>query len=676
MQNKMKITYLCFLAVGLIVSCSPHSKMSQDTSLQDEDTYLLRIGNEHVLAEEFLHMLSKNRDFDEEEQKLSPEEFEENFNLFINYKLKVQEAEALGMHESEEFRREFDTFKEDLKKPYLLENSLQEGELRKAYSRMQEVVHAKHILLRFPPRASKEDSISVFRMAQNIKEKAVKGARFEELALEYSQDPSVKTNKGDLGYFTSLQMVYPFEDAVYNLQIGEISEPVLTSFGYHIIKLEDRKPNPGQIKVSHILVRTDPSDPISEDRARRKITDIYTELQKESTSWEEVCSAYSEDESTKNSGGELPWFGVGSFIKEFENTAFSLKEIGEISSPVKSPYGYHVIRLEKTKPLASYEEMEESLKSKILRDSRSQLIQSQVLAIQKSKYNFKENSLIIQKVEEILNNQPKDLPNSKKAIEEKSLMDSTLFEISGNPKTVIDFLAFIEKDEAVVKTKNQDFFRPWLDEYIRASLNDAEENDLKANNEEFRLLIKEYRDGILLFNLMNEMVWQKALLDSSGQQEYYEKHRDHYKWEPRTEALIVKLNNSKLVPRAEAFLKDRTYQGDLKSEIERLFEDQSPIAYQVYQGVFEYKQHAILKNLPTMDKNFQKITVDGKSHFILLGKKYPAGPKAFTETKGKVIQDYQESLDKDLISLLKKNYIIQVNEDEKNRIAHIVVAQN
>ncbi|GAB4107627.1 peptidylprolyl isomerase [Echinicola sediminis] len=658
------------------MACSPHSKVSQDALVQDTATYLVKIGNEDVPADEFLHMLSKDRDFDEEEQKLSPEEFEDNFNLFINYKLKVKEAEALGMHESEEFRREFQTFKEDLKKPYLLENSLQEGELRKAYSRMQEVVHAKHILLRFPPKSTREDSIAVFRMAQNIREKAETGTPFEELALEYSQDPSVENNNGDLGYFTSLQMVYPFEDAVYNLQTGQISEPVLTSFGYHLIQLVDRKPNPGQIKVSHILVRTDPTDPISTDRARRKIADIYTELQKESTSWDEVCSAYSEDEATKNSGGELPWFGVGAFIKEFENVAFSLKEAGEISSPVKSPYGYHIIRLEDTKPLPPYEEMEKSLKSKILRDSRSQLIQSQALAILKSKYSFSENDPIIQETGTVLNEQPQALLDAKNKLENKNLLDSTLFEITTGPKTVKELIAFIERDEAVVKTKPGNFYRPWLNAFIAASLNEAEENDLTANNEEYRLLIKEYRDGILLFNLMNEMVWQKALLDSAGQQEFYENNQSDYMWEPRAEALIVKINSSQLSPKTEAFLKDKAYGPGLKPEVERLFEDQSPIDYQVSQGVYEYKQHPVLKSLTNLEKNFQKTTYEGKPYFIVLGKKFPKGPKAFNETKGKVIQDYQESLDKELIGLLKKNYIIHVNEDEKNRIANIVVNQN
>ncbi|WP_200974607.1 peptidylprolyl isomerase [Echinicola sp. 20G] len=672
----MKTTYLGFLAMGMILACSPKTQVNQSTSPSDEPQYLLTVGNENVPADEFLHMLSKNRDFNQSGEKLSPEEFEENLSLFIDYKLKVKEAEALGMHESEDFIREFGTFKEDLKKPYLLENSLQEGELRKAYSRMQEVVHAQHILLRFPPNASKDDSIAVLRMAINLKEKAEGGANFGELALEYSQDPSVSTNQGDLGYFTSLQMVYAFEDAVYQLQEGQVSDPVLTSFGYHIIKLIDRKPNPGQVRVSHILVRTDPADPVSEDRARRKITDIYTELQKDDVSWDEVCKAYSEDNATKNSSGNLPWFGVGAFIKEFENAAFSLREEGEISAPVKSPYGYHIIRLEEMKPIASYEEMEESLKSKILRDSRSDLIQSQVVAIQKSKYNFKENTAIINASISSMKQSSGGISNAHQILSGENLMDSTLFSIDAKPKKVSDLVSFIETDEVVIKPSQRNQFKAWLDKFIETSLAETEEMDLLANNEDYRLLIKEYRDGILLFNLMNEMVWQKALKDSAGLQEYFTTHQDQYQWKDRVQALIVKINKTSVKSPVQEFLTDKSFNSQLKSELTNYLEkEHSPLEFSIDQGTYEYTDHPVLKNA-ALQKKLQQVTIDNKTYIVLLGKQFPAGPKAFNETKGKVIQDYQESLDQNLISLLKENYIIQINEDEKNRIADIVVTQN
>ncbi|WP_137401173.1 peptidylprolyl isomerase [Echinicola rosea] len=671
----MKTTYQCLWVLGLLVACSPNSKVSQSTPPSDGPQYLLTVGNENVPAEEFMHMLSKNREFDQQEDKLSKEEFEENFELFLNYKLKVKEAEALGMDESVEFLREFNAFKEDLKRPYSLETSLQEGEIRKAYSRMQDVVHAQHILLRFPGNSSREDSVAVFRMAVKLKERAEAGEVFSKLAEEYSQDPSVKNNQGDLGYFTSLQMVYPFEDAVYQLKPGQVSDPVLTDFGYHVIKLLDRKPNPGQVKVSHILIRTDPTDPISEDRAKRRITDIYGALQKEDTSWEEVCQLFSEDVGTKENGGELPWFGVGAFLKEFEDAAFGLTEIGEISSPVKTSYGYHIIRLEDEKPLAPYEELEESLKSKILRDSRSVLINSQVTAIQKSRYNFVENGPLVAVAKEQVTGQPKGLKDLREVYTAQNLLDSTLFTIDGESKKVGDFVDFVEQDEVVVKVERKEPFDAWFKKFVEISLDQAEEADLLANNDDFRLLVNEYREGILLFNLMNERVWQKALKDTAGLMEYFEGHRDQYMWEERAEALIVKV----LAPEAEGpvreYLANTRYQGGLKEALEDHLSTLSTLSYKVDEGVFEVHNDPILKTLE-IQSGLQEVEVNNKPYIVLLGKQYPAGPKAFEETRGQVIKDYQEHLNQSLISVLKQNFIVQINEDEKERIENIVVAQD
>ncbi|AWW33121.1 peptidylprolyl isomerase [Echinicola strongylocentroti] len=671
----MKTTYQWLCVLGFLVACSPNSKVSQNTSLSDEPQYLLTVGNENVPAEEFLHMLSKNRDFDQASEKLSEKDFEDNFELFINYKLKVKEAEALGMDQSEEFQREFNAFKEDLKKPYVLETSLQEGETQKAYARMKDMVHAQHVLLRFPPRAVKADSIAVFKMATKIKEKAETGEDFSKLALEYSQDPSVQKNQGDLGYFTSLQMVYPFEDAVYQLQPGEISNPVLTDFGYHIIKLIDRKPNPGQVKVSHILVRTDPTDPLTEDRARRKITDIYSALQNDDTSWKSVCTTYSEDASSRENGGTLPWFGVGSLMKEFEEAAFSLSELGEISSPVKTSYGYHIIRLEDKKPLASYEEMEESLRSKILRDSRSELIRSQVTAIQKARYQFSENTPIIHQAQQLAYEHSPNLNDIRKVYAAQHLMDSTLFSIGSAERKVAEFVEFVEKDNAVVKTDKKKPFDAWMEKFTESTLNQTEEADLMTHNDDYRLLVNEYKEGILLFNLMNEQVWQKALKDTAGLMEYFENHRDRYTWDSRTEALLVTVLDPVAKKPTNDFLRNKNYQQGLKAELQEQLEDISTLSYKIEEGTFEISKHAVLREIGHQAK-LQEVTVNNKSYIVLLGKQYPPGPKAFNETRGKAIKDYQEYLDQNLIGLLKQNYIIQVNEDEKARIQNIVVEQN
>jgi peptidyl-prolyl cis-trans isomerase SurA len=669
MSSLMNRKHLGIFLLILAFSCSPKTTMKQDEDQVQKERPLLTIGSEEIYADEFLHLLNKNRQFQDKESKITPEEFDNNWDLFINYKLKVLEAENLGLDTVEEFKREFDMFKEDLIKPYLIKNSLQEGELIKAYNRMKEVVKASHILLQFPNNASREDSVAVLTMAMKLKSEAEAGADFNELAVQYSDDPSVQENKGNLGYFTSLQMVYAFEDAAYALKINEVSAPVLTSFGYHIIKLEDRKPNPGEIRVSHILVRAQIGDPVAEERALRKIGDIYTELRKPESVWEEVCQLYSEDLATRNSGGNLPWIGLGAVIPEFERVAFALNEEGEISPPVKTPFGFHIIRLEERKPIASYEEMEQSLKSRILRDSRSTLIQSQVTAIQKSKYGFYENNETIDKLQEIFSLRLEAL---RKQVDEKQLGNEILFGSDYGTKTVIDFLSFIDLGNQSFKAGNKSQFEAWYEKFVESSLNEAEERDLMANNEEYKLLVKEYRDGILLFSLMNEKVWQKALEDSIGQINFYQDHIDRYQWRERVQAVIVTMGKEEQTNSVRRFLSDKKYLPNLVDRLENTFLLNNPLSFNLQDGVFEWQNHPVLKQA-AKTKGFQELKIEGRTYFVVIGENIAPGPKRFEETRGKVIQDYQEYLDKSIVSSLKENYNILINEDEKQKILDLVV---
>lgn len=663
-----------FLSILLIatISCSPKTTIQQSGQQEEIKEPLLVIGEEEISGDEFLYMLSKNRQFQSAEEKIDSSDFYNNLDLFINYKLKVREAENLGLDKTEEFFREFEMFKDDLTQPFLIKNSLQEGELMKAYNRMKEVVKASHILLQFPPNASQADSISVLRMALKLKEDAENGADFNQLAFEHSDDPSAKDNRGSLGYFTALQMVSPFEDAAFNLQAGQISDPILTDFGYHIIKLEDRMPNPGEIKVAHILVRAQGTDPVSEERVLRKVGEIYTELQKPESSWEEICALYSEDPGTRNSGGALPWISLGTVIPEFERSAFSLQEEGEISPPTRTPFGYHIIRLEERRPLPAFEEMEPMIKSRVLRDSRSTLIQSQVIAIQKSRYGFDDNEANVATVKQIFDtNSPAD---AKRIIGERGLSTSGLFVVSGETKTVQDFLDYLDAEQLSVRGSQKSGFTGDFEKFVASTLQETEVNDLMSNNAEYKLLIQEYRDGILLFSLMNDQVWQKAIEDSIGQVGFYQEHIDRYRWDERVQALILTMGKEESIPSVRRFLADKKYLPNLSSRLENTFLINSPLAFTYEEGIYEWSSHSVLRQVD-VSKTFQEIVLEGKTRFVILGDKIPPGPKKFEETRGKVIQDYQDYLDKSLVSKLRDSYNIQINEQEKRKLYETAVGK-
>jgi peptidyl-prolyl cis-trans isomerase SurA len=651
MKHRTTSAYLFLFLLACVISYQ--SNLLAQTAHEP----LLIVGGKPVAKNELIYLLGKTQATEPGKSGMSREEFEENMTLFINYKLKVREAETKGLDQTEEFKMEFESFKENLKAPFLIKNSLEGGELRKAYSRLQEVIKASHILIQFPPNASSEDSISVLKMALKVKSELESGKDFNNTALEYSDDPSAKQNNGDLGYFTALQMVQPFEDAAYTMKLGEISNPVLTNFGYHIIKVQDRQANPGKVQVSHILVGIDPSNSNGEDLAKRKINDIYTQIQKKTTVWEDIVSNFSEDPSSSKLAGLLPWFSIGSMIPEFEMAAFMLTEVGEISPPIRTQYGYHILRLENKKPLDSFENLEESIKSRILRDSRSTMIRSQVMAIQKSRYNFGENERTVATIRATVNLALKS--EFRSLLNSNLLSNLEIFKINDKSFVTLDFLNFVDEEDTAIRTNLTpiDF---WYERFLASELNNTEEKDLATNNEDYKMLLNEYRDGILLFSLMNQEVWQKGIEDSLAQYEYFRKNITKYQWEKRVDAFLVKVFDLSKASEAKSFLAGKSLNKELISNFEENYLKNSPLAFQIEQGLFEYKNHPLLSKV-NLDIPYQELEFNNELTLVLLGEKYPAGPKRFEETRGFVIRDFQDYLDEQLIAQIRKKYPVTVN---------------
>lgn len=627
---------------------------------QEQGETLFTLGKKAVDKEELIYLITKGKTVENSAATLSREEFEANFELFINFKLKVAEAEAQGLDKSEEFFLEFASFKETLIAPFLIKNSLEEGELRKVYSRMQEVVRASHILFQFPSNATQSDSLAVLTQVLKVKAALENGDDFSTLALDNSDDPSAKINKGDLGYFTGLQMIQQFEEAAYNLPLGSISDPVLTDFGYHIIQVKDRKPNPGEVSVSHILVRFDPENVAQEENARRRISDIYAAIQQENTVWEEIVKQSSEDPATKDQGGVLPWFGVGTMIPEFELAAFSLAEIGEISPPLKTPYGYHILRLEGKRALQSYEELEQSIKSKILRSSKSGMIQSQVVAMQKARYGFAENETAISSLSAAFASATLDTFGAE--LTAKGLSKTPLFTLQGSSFTTADLLKYALQEEITPKGSGG-FFDRWYAKFVSHSLANTEEKDLEANNNDYQALLKEYRDGILLFSLTNQEVWQKGINDSLGQVQYYNQNIQNYQWKNRIEGYLVKINNSVKLEPARKALQTKGYDPASFAAFEA---SNTAGDYSTELGTFEYEAHPLLSKVDR-SKTYQELQYEGSTFLIVLGKTLPAGPKKFEEVRGPVIRDYQAELEKKLNERLRAKFPVQVNAAVKEQ---------
>ena len=355
---------------------------------KNDSPILMEIGDKKITLEEFEAIYNKNSD----NKKNTKEEVEDYLDLYIKFKLKVVEAEDLGMDTLPAFIQELEGYRKQLAQPYLSDREVTEKLIEEAYERMKYDVKAAHILVKVTLEADPKDTLAAYNKIMKIRKRIVGGEDFEKVAAEVSEDPSAKNNQGNLGYFSAFQMVYPFETAAYETEVGKISMPVRTSFGYHLVKTIDKRKARGIMKVAHIMVRADKKLGEEEiNQKKEKIDEIYAKVTAKDADFTALARQYSEDKESAKRGGELPAFGAGKMVEEFETAAFALENDGDISVPILTDYGWHIIKRLELKNLESYEELYPTLKAKVARDSRANKSKEIVIENIKKENNFKED---------------------------------------------------------------------------------------------------------------------------------------------------------------------------------------------------------------------------------------------------------------------------------------------
>jgi peptidyl-prolyl cis-trans isomerase SurA len=540
-----KLTYILLGTILLLHACS-----GIRTS-KSEKEFLFKLEEEPVSIEEFLYVYQKNN-FNRDSTDLR-KDINDYLDLYINFKLKVKEAKDMGLQNSESFIEEFNTYKDQLAKPFLTENKVTDSLVREAYERMKNEVRAQHILIEVDQYAEAEDTLEAYRKISDIRQKALAGEDFSILARKHSEDPSAAGNSGDLGYFTALQMVYPFENAAYNTRVGAISEPIRTRFGYHLVKVTDRRKSLGQVKVSHIMIRaTEGMQRQDTLAAIQKINAIAQKL-KQGEDWFELVSQYSEDISSKSNGGALPWFSMGNMIPSFADASFALKEKGAISRPVRTPYGWHIIRLEDRKTLDPFDVVKDDIEQKVRKDSRSEINQKMLLERLKRENNFKDQEKIAQLGFNLADSSL--LTGNWTFDPQQQNLNTPMFSIGNKEYLLHNFFEYLsDKDKAVSGVSPRQYMKMQYEQFQEESLLNYEKEHLAEKYMEYRLLEQEYRDGILLFQLMDEKVWSKAVADSSGLNQYYLQNQENYQWEERAEALIIQTEDQKLLDEVKYWL--------------------------------------------------------------------------------------------------------------------------
>lgn len=543
--------YILFLVSFIVIlySCTIQKKSAPGTA------ELFSIDSTPTIADEFIYVYEKNN-FNND-SLYYPNDVDTYFNLFVNFKLKVAAAKSAGIDTTRAFLDEYKTYKDQLIRPYLSETKEQELLVAEAYEHMKYEVDASHILISANESAPPEDTLAAYEKIFEIYQKAREGEDFEQLAASYSEDPSAAANKGRLGYFTAFQMVYAFEDAAYKTPVDSISNILRSRFGYHILKVHDKRPYSGQVKVSHIMV-TNQNGTIDENTMKNKIFEIHEQVIG-GADWNELCRKFSDDQRTKNEGGKLPFIGLRQINDEaFENVAFGLQNPGDISDPVRSRFGWHIIKLEEKQGLQPFDEMEEELKQKVSKDERALRSKKAVVASLKQLNDFKMNDSGSTALNDLADSSL--LNGNWKPVVSDSTLQKVVFSIGEQNFKVDDIINEIQfRQRRRTGITPGQYMHELLDGYIEKCLIEYEEKQLVKNNRDFRMLLNEYYEGILLFEIMNKKVWGKAVEDTVGIQAYFEKYQENYYWDQRAEAAIFQSDDKSNIASIKNELENNPY---------------------------------------------------------------------------------------------------------------------
>ncbi|MDP4683882.1 MAG: peptidyl-prolyl cis-trans isomerase [Crocinitomicaceae bacterium] len=628
-------------------------------ALAQKDPVLLEINGKPVTKSEFLQIYLKNNN-DPKYDKVSLDEYLE---LFKKFKLKVAEAEALGYDTIPKLKKELDGYRKQLALPYLIDSAKNEALVKEAYDRTKNEVRASHILIRLESNASPADTLSAYNRIMSLKKRIENGEAFENVAKgkNGSDDPSAANNGGDVGFFTAFQMVYPFEDMAYNTPVNNISEPFRTRFGYHILKVTDKRPARGTIKTAHIMVAVS-KDASKDDiqAAEKKINELHEKL-KAGENFEALASDHSDDPSTSNKGGVLPQFGTGTttrMVPVFEDVAFSLKNDGDFSSPVRTEYGFHIIKRLEWKDVQAFTEMKKELQGRVNKDERSKKTQDSFVSKLKNEYGYKDYSKKALKwfIKNIDSTYYVGKWNADKLKSNKPVF--TLGKEKFTQQQFADYMEVnfrnVRKDDAKVVIKQQ--FLAWEKEAILAS----EEGKLAGKHPEFKALVNEYHDGILLYEIMTDKVWNKAMKDTTGLREFFNVNRSKYMWGNRVDAVVYECLNMDIANEVTKMLKNDTINS--KHVLDKINKD-SELNLRVRTNKFDKESTSFLKGRDMKIGLNKAFELDGKFYIIKVTELLDPKEKEFSEAKGAATSDYQNYLEKNWLEELAKKHAIKINYD-------------
>lgn len=654
----MTTSRLATLAFFLLATLAPLRATPPTDSLPG-DPVLLTVGDREVHVSEFRYIYEKNNPKAAELYK--EDNLREYLGLFINFKLKVAEGYATGLDTLPALREEMDTYRRQLAGPYLTEKQIAEGLAREAYDRMKTEVRASHILLAVPVGAMGSDTVAAYEKIKTIREKALKGQSFESLARQYSDDPSAAMNGGDLGYFRGLRMVYEFENVAYQTPVGQVSQIFRTEFGYHILKVVDKRPSRGVVTVAHLMLRA-PSGISTEDSvaAKRKIDELYKRAKKKSANWDELVTQFSDHGPSKGNGGRLDPFAAGGLgLPTFEEAAFSIKKPGKVAKPVHSPYGWHIIKLIEREPVAPYDSMAADLRRQVLGKSRAKANKERLFETLKTRHNLR-----IDGTAEVwlkANAEPLILAaNTRSPGSDLDLRRPLAYLSTTDTLFSADLMEYLTKNNRSIQGASYEArVLDGFGKLQRYALEEFELDNLPSREPAYASLLREFEEGTILFRLMEEKVWNKAIADTAGLRTFFAANRDNYHFEERVKASMYSVPDLETLAQLKSTLEKEPALS--QNELLARFNQSSALNLQINDGTYGRGQNKLLDKVEWAmgDTTVQ----EGKRYVLVrIEQVLPARQKTLAESRGLAIADYQAKLEEEWLKSLRVKYPVELDE--------------
>lgn len=625
---------------------------------------LLTISEEPVLANEFVRVYNKNLNLVQDD---SQKEVESYLELFINYKLKLAEARFLGYDKDPVYLRELRSYKNQLTQNYLTDNNVTDDLVLEAYDRTLNEIRVQHVLVRV--KEFETDTLKAYTEIQAFQER-LKNDTFESLKKEVHDGKSVFVE--DLGFFTAFKMVYNFETTAFNTKVGEISNPFRTKFGFHVLKVLEKRKSKGQVSVAHIMIANTQKDTMLV--AKDRIQELYR-LLLQGEDFGNLAKQFSDDKSSSMRNGKLKPFKSGQINSiSFENTAFSLKEKGDISEPIQTEFGWHILKLINKQPVDEFKKIKEDLEDQVRKDSRSQLVKVKMLDKLLAHYKLKglNPNIALLKSNIIYNSSNNTWELSDNFNDLRSILT-----IQKTSYSYRDFLIFLNKNNKLTN-KNRTTKLTLNKQYklfLEQSVFQYQKDNLENENQDFANILNEYREGLLLFELMQDKIWEGAKNDSVGIKAFYNLNKEYYLWPDRVVGSVVRSSNLKNVKKVRKLwikgytnqmideLLNKTKQNVIFSNGEfALGESPLPQSFTITPGVESGVKSPI-----------SKVIEENNSFYVVnINEFKPQSQKSLEEAKGQLISDYQTKLEAQWILELKSKFDVNVNQDIFQKVKSII----